>query len=392
MPQIELSNHTQNSEIKKVIIEFNDKTNDSHVFWHDRREQKLPTTDFLKTYHSAFSHPLLKQKIFFDGKECFFYYQDINSLKHFAAAIYASFIFHAPTINKVKIIAKNYQRSSPQKTIPYALRNKGHTSLSIYQFEDLIKGHELGSNYHFYEKLCFAKTIYIDDLPESNIDTNLKKSEIDLPSLTETLIEPIYINYISDTIGHGAFANKRIKQGEIISFYAGKLVSQKKAPRSCFKFGLSEKNFKLVVDAASNGNLSRFINHAPLEKKLPTLKLNKKTKKTVALANVGVEYQCYFGLDIICFSALRDIDKNEQLFIDYGAKYWKNVEPLYFNRKNQVINKKGEKQKNAQTISKSMLRHMAHLGVQEANKQLYLKPVIAFVFFMFIFLLINLYL
>jgi SET domain-containing protein len=100
--------------------------------------------------------------------------------------------------------------------------------------------------------------------------------------------------------GRGAFANRKIEEGERIAEYVGQRMpwgdaSEDPEDPHTFLFGLSDGD--LVINAAIDGNDSRWINHSCD----PNCEAVEERKR-------------------VFIYALRDIEPGEELFYDYGLQ------------------------------------------------------------------------
>lgn len=126
-------------------------------------------------------------------------------------------------------------------------------------------------------------------------------------------IESAYVPFVSaiwvdDQMEFGLFAQEEIGQGSYVGEYTG--VVRKNDRRYleplnnyCYTYPvLDEIGREFVIDA-TQGNLTRFINHS----------------YTPNLQPMHVFYEGFFHL---IFLAIRKIEKGEQLFYNYGKAYW----------------------------------------------------------------------
>jgi len=142
----------------------------------------------------------------------------------------------------------------------------------------------------------------------------------------ERYIEQIRAAYIPDVsirnlgkvVGHGLFAEEWVACGEYVGEYTGCVRKDDQrycAPVNnyCYEYPVLDKLGRHYVIDATQGNLTRFINHSYQ----PNLK------------PVYAYYEGYFHL---IFLSLRDIQKGEQLCYNYGKEYWyvrQPPKPLY---------------------------------------------------------------
>lgn len=100
--------------------------------------------------------------------------------------------------------------------------------------------------------------------------------------------------------GKGAFAAKNFKKGTVLGWYTGRLCSVYDSLLDG-EYAMDASGHK-VIDAASGGSWTRFINDG---------RYRRKTDK----CNVEVSSE----LDIV---SCRYIRKGQELFFDYGKEYW----------------------------------------------------------------------
>lgn len=122
---------------------------------------------------------------------------------------------------------------------------------------------------------------------------------------------PFLLRWIDADLGWGVFAQAPLKKGQYIAEYTGVLRKRKKSDRHnayCFEYVfIPEKSTPYIIDAETQGGISRYINHSEQGNLEPTL------------ATIG-----YFTH--ILLLAKRPIEKGEQLCYDYGPDYWKHRE------------------------------------------------------------------
>lgn len=132
----------------------------------------------------------------------------------------------------------------------------------------------------------------------------------------------MYLKYINEKIGYGVYADAPINEHDIIGEYTGRLIDQETA----FQLPLEKTaclmalpdcymgyNYPktLYVDAMKAGNFTRFINHS--------YDPNVNSK----LLYDGVLWH-------VLFTAAKNVDRNKQLFFNYGSGYWciRGIEPI----------------------------------------------------------------
>ncbi len=151
----------------------------------------------------------------------------------------------------------------------------------------------------------------------------------------------VEVAYISDTIGHGVFARKAIKAGEMIAIYSGRYIlgiegmcdskayvydllegidskecpmvntsAKKKLEQAAqSSFGVDhvkpDEGYDLGVDAIDVGNFTRYFNDGGPSSNL---------QAEICIINGKLE---------LVISATKDIKAGNQLLISYGAQYWR---------------------------------------------------------------------
>lgn len=124
---------------------------------------------------------------------------------------------------------------------------------------------------------------------------------------------PMTIGWVSDAVGHGAFAGEDLVEGAWIGEYTGVVRENDRRylePMNhyCYEYPVPDAIGRSYVIDATQGNLTRFINHS----REPNLKPKYAFKEGM--------YHCIF-------LALRPIAKGSQLTYDYGQSYWYVREP-----------------------------------------------------------------
>jgi SET domain-containing protein len=143
-----------------------------------------------------------------------------------------------------------------------------------------------------------------------NCLTDAKGKPITKPRFTQA---PLYIKFVNETVGFGVFAEQDIDKGVIVGEYTGHAISVSHLE----KINLKDDSYAIgplygiVVDAKKVGNITRFINHSA--------KPN--------LVTVGL-YKCNYPCVVLISS--EPIKKDQQLFFDYGEKYWngREIQPV----------------------------------------------------------------
>jgi SET domain-containing protein len=118
----------------------------------------------------------------------------------------------------------------------------------------------------------------------------------------------VSVRWISDQVGYGLFAEEEITLGSYVGEYTGIVRRNDRRyfeplNNYCYEYPVDDEIGRSFVIDATQGNLTRFINHSSH----PNLK------------PIHVFYGGYYHL---IFIALQQIKKGEQLSYDYGENYW----------------------------------------------------------------------
>lgn len=132
---------------------------------------------------------------------------------------------------------------------------------------------------------------------------------------------PIYLKYINDTVGFGAFADAPIKELDSVGEYTGYLCVEQEFDQEVDStysidvgsFYTDELGSQLYVDAKKSGNFMRFMNHS-YEPNVHSLSV----------------YNPVDGVWHVMMYASQYIPKDSQLLINYGSGFWESqgVEPV----------------------------------------------------------------
>ena len=117
----------------------------------------------------------------------------------------------------------------------------------------------------------------------------------------------LYVGKVSEKVGYGLFAARRIKAGDLVAEYTGALrkdVSAKEMFFNAYLFSFPAQG-GYFVDAQKHGNYARFANHATTG------------------ANANILYAWHNGYYHVLLVASKDIAEGEQVLYDYGADYWR---------------------------------------------------------------------
>ena len=134
-----------------------------------------------------------------------------------------------------------------------------------------------------------------------------------IEKINAAYIPHVSVRWISDKVGYGLFAEEKISEGSYVGEYTGIVRRNDRRyfeplNNYCYEYPVDDEIGRSFVIDATQGNLTRFINHSSK----PNLK------------PVHVFYDGYYHL---IFIALREIQKGEELSYDYGESYWYLREP-----------------------------------------------------------------
>ncbi len=151
-----------------------------------------------------------------------------------------------------------------------------------------------------------------DDSSVDEEDNSLYEEALSRTESERLLPESVKIQYVSKEVGFGVFAAKKITKGSVVGEYTGKIKTivriEKEDPKQEYSFIFDKKSIydAYGLDARNQGNFARFMNHKPDR-------------------DANVESGIYYNQTgpHILLIAKENIKKNEQLFFDYGSKFWK---------------------------------------------------------------------
>ena len=126
---------------------------------------------------------------------------------------------------------------------------------------------------------------------------------------------------ISAIIGqYGLYAKEKIFKNQIIGYYLGTIWSKEEylnlSDRYLQKYHNYAINFdsKWIIDANNINMQLRYINDG----------LHSKNDKGKTYYNVKFESMYFNTYPVVRCKAIKIIDKNEQLFVNYGKEYWQS--------------------------------------------------------------------
>lgn len=190
------------------------------------------------------------------------------------------------------------------------VKNKKRLTLNQKEFEKFFQ-------LSFYPDLRFANIAILNWIVK-RCNRSVKKKEMTreqkwLGKYYDSEIEAghtadVRIEFISNMMGYGLFAEKKIKKKAFIAEYVG-IVRKYNFDSDyknayCFEYMIADiHDTPFIIDAKDSGNIARFVNHDPKGNVTPTAVYHKGVMRVVLQAN-------------------REIKKDEQLCYDYGPEYW----------------------------------------------------------------------
>lgn len=365
MVKILLQNTLEQASIKQIIIDL-----DQGTCLLDNGK----TIPLKQMQHQEFSHPLFLEPVLplMQGVYCHTY-DDIDGLLNTAKLVYATLIQAInPATCRFKVTPSDrFLRLKSQYLIPLSLKyNKAAKEfVGVKQLEGIVKDFSK-TPFRYLDNVFIDQSFSTQDLPQEINADALYTTHIELENRLQTpdQLTNIELRYINRFIGFGVYARQDIKKGDLILIYCGK-KSLKKPKESAYYFLPFSDQLNMGIDAKNFGNITRFINHAPLPK-------SGKDQAVYLEANLKNSAYSLRGMDCIVYEASRDIAKNEQLLADYGRQSFTKLPALRFNLKSQPLDEELKKVHESHADRVGMLRAMAANGFRAAWFSLYWRVVL----------------
>ena len=243
----------------------------------------------------------------------------------------------------------------------------------------------------------YRENVIIPDSLERKTRQQKRPHDIPWEKIQERLVSPLnnqlVVCFIDESVGYGLFTTTLIKAGTIIGLYAGNLEEIS----GIDDYGMGIGDTSLRINAHQVGGITRFIQHMPAKPHSSAEFLNKATKEAfveiaknhgiyfqpqelnalnkeavlretkatyfsqfttlkpeqedilegdplekileIATANVKAFTTTYHQKPILYFQAIRDIQPQEQLGLNYGCDYWakRGKIPHYFYQNGQIV-------------------------------------------------------
>jgi len=325
-----------------------------------------------------FSHPLLTRTPI-PAANFHYEYDDIDGLFYSSIYVYSTLLnVDKPQACQFKINpSKKFQSLKFAEQIYFSIheQKRAEETITIHQLNELVS-HLSGFLFKFSEDFMIADTFTINELP-SNIDGDAlyKRDE----KIIELLKNPndfskFELRYVNPIMGFGVFSRSTLQKDDIVAVYNG--VKTAHEPSSLeYTFQIKDDCFNMYLDARQHGNITRFINHAPSPGKSKT----NHQKPTLLEANVISASHFISGIEVVIYSATKEILPGEQLLVNYGTAYFNDTNIGRFNAVGRMISSKRFIPK--QTRKKLIhMRIMANHGVEKAQIYLSLRTLFIFIF------------
>jgi SET domain-containing protein len=165
--------------------------------------------------------------------------------------------------------------------------------------------------YLFFDTKDYHIRNRIFNIAENNINI-IEKSELYSDKINyqgdKNKKHPILsIKFISDDIGYGLFAEQNFEKNDYVSEFCGKVTINYDKQSQGYNYNYFGDDSEIVIAPRKIGNESQFVNHS---------------------YDPNVEWTTIIGTDKkyhVLFVANKDIQKGEQILVNYGEEYWKNI-------------------------------------------------------------------
>ena len=130
--------------------------------------------------------------------------------------------------------------------------------------------------------------------------------------IAQQYMAPVSIQYISEEVGYGLYANEDIKAGDFIGEYAGRVVQG----------GVKDTtwSWSYPINANANSTLAGNVYSMDSKKYGNELRFVNDDEGHNLVVKFVFQGSCWH----IIYVAKKDIAKGEQLLISYGDSYWKS--------------------------------------------------------------------
>ena len=377
MVKITLTNHNPSSKYRKVLIDI---AAGSCLLDNEKEISLKHLTNSTDFNHPLLSHPFTD--IHSHDNVYKYVYDDVDGLLLSAIYVY-SILLKVDDPKVCTFIIKpstTFQWSKPQGGLYFSINHlkEAKELISIDQFERFV-GHlarnkvkhdydvDIDFAFEFLDDIIINNQFTLQELPKTIDGDLLCSTDLNVVELLKkpTILERFELRYINPAIGLGVYSRGVIKKDEPICVYSGVRI---KLPSDSIKYVFFSDSdiFNTSTDAVQYGNLGRFINHAASERENSPRSNNSDILK----ANVKHQYIQLNGIEVVLLSANRDIQKDEQLLLDYGARYFSYYPEFLLKQNGACIgNKKTLKKAHRKKLEE--IRIIARQGVKAAQFYLY---------------------
>lgn len=128
------------------------------------------------------------------------------------------------------------------------------------------------------------------------------------PLILDSYLSPASVRWVDEAVGYGLFAEETIEKGAYVGEYTGTVRKNNRRyfeplNNYCYEYPVQDEIGRNYVIDASQGCLTRFINHS-------------------FHPNLQPCYAYWQGYYHLIFLSLCQIEIGEQLSYDYGENYW----------------------------------------------------------------------
>ena len=369
MPILLLRNYDQNAAVQQVSFDIQ-----SGMFTAEDGQQ-VSRRELLTAL--AFQHPILDEKalnLTRTGRYTYVY-RNYAELLLALRYVYATLLrVSNPAECAVRIRpAPDYLKDTTRNEIYFSchIKKAARQTLSTREISAMFS-EVYGFPFQYGNEIILDKTVtYLDLVETMNADDLYQEPEVDPEWFQYQIpLDKYELRYINQRIGCGVFARTHIPKGELICRYNGKFVPQGSEYQSYCYLLWEHSSFNLALDAAHYGNLSRFINHAPIPAECDV------DPNKFLCANVRVEHHCWYGNDHVIYVAARDIACGEQVLSSYGKSYFEHSNTRVHIKKNgTIVDTQYRKIQDTPLQKKQRLSIFARHGVQHAQWLLLRKPL-----------------
>ncbi|CEK10474.1 SET domain-containing protein-lysine N-methyltransferase [Legionella hackeliae] len=366
MVKITLTNQNNQSSCRKAVLDIGSK-----VWLLDDKEE----CNFTRLQKVDFRHPLLTCSVLKSKTTRYDYtYDNLDDMLNTAKMIYATLLqanhpqncqFVITPSPKFFLLKSSYQ-------IPFSLDHykRAKNFITANQLDGLIS-QSSNSSFHFIDQLIIEGTISLETLPaEVNGDQLFEFDKHGYLLLTKNdSFDKYELRNINHYIGFGVYAREAIQKDEDVCLYLG--IKKHNPDIKRYYFNSRSDALGMGTDAHYYSNIGRFVNHAPADSRVSN------PDSRLLGANLKSKRYLFYGIELVAYSAIRNIAKGEQLLVDYGDEYFESNNEYRFSIDGHLKDSTGKLLKETYHEKLSILRVMAHNGITQAAYRLLKRPLIA---------------